>query len=519
MIVAPVVHVPASPVVLVADPVAVLIGAAEREFAKGEVELKAGRLVAARQYFDQAIDVLIDAPGGPRSSARLSVAFDRMIDRISALDVLALREGDGFTEAKSVPAVIDELLGATTFDTPPPPTMSTAETVADDLARTPHDLPITPNTRVLSYIELFQGRLRRFLEDGLARSQQYMPMILSVFKSEGLPLDLAYVPLIESAFKPNALSRASARGMWQFMQPTAQEYSLRQNWFLDERSDPEKATRAAAQYLKALGGMFDGDWNLALASYNAGQGRISRAVKKAKTFDYWKLTETTKYLPRETREYVPMIQAAIIIAKNPERYGFDVAPPAPIAYETVSINGALDLKFIAEWAGVSTEEIQKLNPELRRTTTPMGAHQLKVPLGTAPTIQAKLETVDASLFRTFKFHTVRRGETVTSIARKYNLKVADLREANGLAANAKVKANQSLSIPTPTTNALPSAAATRPAVTATARAATPQTYRVKPGDTLFSIARLFDITVGDLKRLNQLSSDRIGIGDRLTVRK
>jgi membrane-bound lytic murein transglycosylase D len=274
--------------------------------------------------------------------------------------------------------------------------------------------------------------------------------------------------------------------------------------------------------------MFDGDWNLALASYNAGPGRIMRATRLSKTFDYWKLTSSTRYLPRETREYVPMIQAAIIIASNPERYGFEIAAPTPVAYDTVSVSGALDLKFIAEWAGVAIEDIQKLNPELRRTTTPMGSHDLKVPLGTGATVKQKLATADPSLFVTFKFHTVKKGETVTSIARRYNLKTTDLRAANDLSASAKVKANSTLRIPERSTSALPTAPATRPAPAASARATSSSgasasqsspVYRVKRGDTLFSIARLFDTTVADLKKLNSLSSDAIGIGDRLRVRR
>jgi membrane-bound lytic murein transglycosylase D len=522
-------EIAARPVALAPDTIATLIASADREFAAGEAELKAGRLVAARQHFDRTIDLILETPGGPRSEPRLARAFERLLDRISALDVQALREGDGFTEAKSEPAVIDALLGATTFETPPQPTLTTAETVAEDLATTKHELPIAMNEKVLSYIELFQGRLRQFLEDGLNRSQQYLPMIQAVFKKEGLPMELAFVPLVESGFKPNALSRASARGMWQFMQGTAQEHGLRQNWFLDERSDPEKATVAAAQYLKTLSGMFDGDWNLALASYNAGPGRIMRATRQSKSFDYWKITSSTRYLPRETREYVPMIQAAIIIASNPERYGFEIDAPTPVAYDVVSVNGALDLKFIAEWAGVAIEDIQKLNPELRRTTTPLGSHDLKVPLGTGATVKQKLATADPSLFVTFKFHTVKRGETVTSIARRYNLKTTDLRAANDLSASARLKANTTLRIPERSTSALPTApSSSRPTAVASARTpastsasgsqSTP-VYRVKRGDTLFSIARLFDTTVGELKKLNSLRSDAIGIGDRLRVRR
>jgi membrane-bound lytic murein transglycosylase D len=393
--------------------------------------------------------------------------------------------------------------------------------VQDDLARTSHDVPITINRKVLSYIELFQGRLRDFMAEGLTRSLQYLPMIEDVFRAEGVPLDLAYVPLVESAFKPTALSRASARGIWQFIVGTAQENGLERTWFIDERSDPEKATRAAAQYLKSLGEMFDGDWNLALASYNAGPGRVQRAIRLSKTFDFWKMTSTSKYLPRETREYVPMILAAIIIARNPDRYGFEVTPAAPIPFEMVTVPDALDLKYIAEWAGVTVREIQALNPELRRTTTPSNAHQIKVPMGTAAAVDAKLASVDPTLFAVFKFHTVKKGETVSTIAKQYKLTNADLRSANDLRSTSKVRTGQTLMIPERRANALPARPTAAPAASAarSTSSQTPLTYRVRRGDTLSSIARQFDTTVSNLRQLNQLSSDRIVVGAKLTVRR
>jgi membrane-bound lytic murein transglycosylase D len=515
--------VPGQTTSLTPDPVAQLVAAAEREMLLGEAEMKAGHLVAARRQFDRAVDVLLRAPGGARSEPRLEREFDRLLDRISALDVLALREGDGFTEARTEPAVIDELLSAAMFEHPAP-TRLTEATVAADLATTEHDLPIAMNTKVLSYIELFQGRLREFMEDGLARGAQYLPMIQTVFRAEGIPLDLAFVPLVESAFKTNALSRVSARGMWQFMLGTAKEHGLEQTWFIDERSDPEKATKAAATYLKTLNDMFDGDWNLALASYNAGPGRISGAIRRSRSSDYWKITSTSRYLPRETREYVPMILAAIIIAKNPAQYGFTLDLTArPTPSETVIIPDALDLRIIGEWAGVSVEEIRALNPELRRATTPSGRHELRLPLGTAAAVQTKLETVDSSLFRKFSFYTVGRNETLTTIARKNKVTVASLRAANDLSSKARVRAGQQLMIPKPTTVGLPPRPAAGAVVASSgssgATSKSPVTYRVRPGDTLSSIARQFDTTVDVLKRLNALNSDRIVVGNRLTVRR
>jgi len=503
---------------LIPDAIAAIIGRVEREFAAGEAEQQAGRLVAARERFDAAVDMLLAQPDGVRAEPRLSAEFELLLDRISALDLQALREADGFAETPSAPAAIDELLSAATFERPAP-AMTTEETVAADLQRTAHDVNIPVNDRVLSFIELFQGRLHEFMESGLERSQRYMPMIQRVFQSEGLPLDLAYVPLVESAFKPNALSRVSARGMWQFMLGTAQEHGLEQNWFIDERSDPEKATRAAAQYLKTLRDFFDGDWNLALASYNAGPGRIQRAVSRAKTDDYWRLTSSSKYLPRETRDYVPMIMAAIVIARNPQLYGFEVSAVDPLSYERVTVPNALDLKIIAEWIGTSVDELRELNPELRRTTTPMADHELKVPVGTAATITSRLSAGDVPFVR-FNIHTVKRGETLASIARKYKVTQNELRAANDLSSRTRVRSNQELMIPTRTSPALPTMSASRSAVTAApSRPSGAVTYRVQRGDTLLSIARRFDTTVGLIKELNQLRTDKINVGDRLTVKR
>lgn len=510
---------PATSVSLPPDPLAPVLARVEREFSAGQKELLSGRVVRAREHFDAAVDVLLSLAGGARADARLSAEYDRLLDRISALELMALREGDGFTEAKSEPAAIDELLSEAAFERPKP-ALTTEETVVADLARTPHDLKIPVNDRVLSFVELFQGRLHDFMEAGLQRGLRHMPMIRRIFQEEGVPLDLAYVPLVESAFKTNALSRVSARGMWQFMPATGEEHGLDQSWFIDERSDPEKSTRAAAQYLKTLNEMFNGDWNLALASYNAGPGRLQRATARAGTKDYWKLTATSRYLPRETRDYVPMIMAAIVIAANPSLYGFEVGAADPIAYELVTIPNALDLKIVAEWADVSIEHLRELNPELRRTTTPMGEHELKVPLGTAATVRTKLATSDP-LFLTFNFHTVKRGETLTSIARRYRLTVSELRQANDLSARARIRANQSLMIPHRPTAGLPTPASTRSAsmTASAARATGAVTYQVRRGDTLFSIARQFSTTVGIIKQLNSLRTDRINIGDRLTVRR
>src|SRR5712692_6704018 len=278
----------------VEDPVLALIATADRHFKAGQKELEQGHVEAAKQEFNRAVDVLLESPYGARTEPRIREHFDRLVDRISTYEVRLLLNGDGSTEKKYEPASIDELLAmSSTFGTPKA-TPETKDAVQSDLENANHDIPIPLNQRVLSYIELFQGRLHDFIEEGMKRGSKYLPMIQNVFRAEGLPLDLAYVPLVESAFKPNALSRVKAKGVWQFMTGTALENGLRRDWYIDERSDPEKATLAAAKYLRTLGKLFGGDWHLALASYNGGPGRLTRAMKNARLDDFWELAAKPK---------------------------------------------------------------------------------------------------------------------------------------------------------------------------------------------------------------------------------
>jgi membrane-bound lytic murein transglycosylase D len=499
------------PVVLVADPAFALLADASAAFAAGERALERGRIVAARQHFDTAIDLLLAAPGGARRDPRVAARFDDLLDRISALDLMMLGEAEGTGERPSEPAAIDALLDAEVFEGLQP-LETTEATVRADMTRTPPAFPVDIHVKVLRYVERFQADLRPFIEDGLDRGQRYLPMIREVFEDEGVPTELSFMPLVESAFKPTALSRASARGIWQFVLGTGREFGLDRDWFVDERADPEKSTRAAARYLRGLHEVF-GDWNLVLASYNGGPGRVQRALRRSGRSTFWDISSTTRYLPRETREYVPMVLAAIIIGRNPELYGFDVGPAASLTYETVSVPKAIDVRILAEWADVPVETIRDLNPELRRATTPTREYVVNLPVGTSATVQAELDTADPSLFVDFEIYTVRRGDTLSAIARQYRMTVADLRSVNQIRGSL-IHPNQTLMIPGRTASALPS---TRPAAVDTS--AGPVIYRVRPGDTLTRIARRFDTTVDVLRQLNQLSGDRINVGDRLTVRR
>jgi peptidoglycan lytic transglycosylase D len=518
-----------------ADPVLTLLEASSRHFEAGQRELEIGHLEQAKTEFNRSLEVLLESPYGARSEPRIREHFDRLVDRISAYELTALTEGDGFKEKPSEPATIDQLLALSLFDKPEP-TPELTDAVKSDLENTSHDVPIPLNSRVLSYIELFQGRLRSFITEGLVRGSKYLPMIQNVFRAEGLPLDLAYVPLVESAFKPNALSQASAKGVWQFMRGTALENGLRHDWYVDERSDPEKSTLAAAKYLKTLSGMFDGDWHLALASYNGGPGRVQRAMKRSGRQGFWSLAESSRYLPRETREYVPMILAAIVIAKNPGQYGFDIQPEPGVPSEKVSLPGPVDLRRIAEWTDSSIDTIQALNPELRRWTTPVrsDAYTVNVPAGTAERVTSRLEWVPPAERAALNWYTVRRGESLQTIARKLRVSRGELAAANYLSVRAAVRAGQQLVIPRAPA-ALMAARPDRPVpLTESRRVAASSAlvsdapsaeqskdarliYQVKRGDTLSSIASVFRTTVASLRRWNHLAGTHISVGDRLLI--
>jgi membrane-bound lytic murein transglycosylase D len=531
---APAISQPSAPATQAAtvDPIATLISTSQQHFDTGEHELKLGHLDRARTEFDRSLDVLLESPYGARTEPRLRAHFDRLVDRINAQEMTSLAQGDGFVEKKDEPASIDELLKIATFPKPPADA-ETAAAVKADLESTAHDVPIPQNPRIYAYVQLFQGRLREYIQESLTRGSRYLPMIQSVFKAEGIPLDLAYIPIIESGFKTNALSKANAKGPWQFMKATGVEQGLKHDWYVDERSDPEKATVAAAKYLKLLHKMFDGDWHLVLAAYNGGLGRLQRAMKSAGTDDFWTLAETTRYLPKETREYVPLILAAIVVAKNPVQYGFDVSPADAVEYEKVRVPRAIDLRRVAEWTGQTIDEVQALNPELRRWTTPLATsnYQIKVPVAAAAMFADRLANASADELASLKWHTVRRGESLSSIARKLHVSRADLAEANKLSVRSTVRAGQELVIPraptglmasaapAPGPTAMASRAISGPATVAPSRLETSAAllYRVKRGDTLSSIARLFDTTVARIRSWNRLAGNHIAPGDRLKI--
>ena len=454
-------------------------------------------------------------------------------DPVTELAPLSANGSD--TDRRDGSAATDAAIATSIFEIEAP-ALDPMRAVTADLWPVVPDIDVPLNARVSRFVEVFAGGGKLSLEEGLSRGRQYLPMIRDVLRAEGLPLDLAYVPLVESAFKPRALSRAKARGIWQFMEGTGLENGLTHDWYIDERVEAEKATRAAAKYLKTLNTMFKGDWPLTLAAYNAGPSRVRRAMKRSGRTDYWTLTASSRSLPRETRDYVPRVMAAILIGRNPVHYGMNVQPIDAPRFETVMLSAAVDLRWIAEWVGTTVKAIQNLNPELRRWLTPIRAayYHLKVPRGTGEIVRAHLARADPDALAPLDWHTVEKGDTLVAVARELKVSRIDLAEANYLSTRARLQSGQRLIVPRAPTLLLarrpdgPRPARELPTVDAalaantTAAVAEPAppvslVHRVKRGDTLFSLARLYRTTVASLKNWNRLRSNTIRVGQYLTI--
>jgi membrane-bound lytic murein transglycosylase D len=516
---------PASrPIATNPEPLARLIAEADEDMRRGEAELRDGHLNQARAAFDRAIARYLEAPGGAYSNPRLAEAYRRTLETVHLRDIEAIAAGDGFAESVPEPAAIDEL-GNLPIEPAPVPSEETRRVTQAVVQAEQNDLPIELNDKVLACVDLYQGRLRDWFGSALARGGRYLPHIREVFAAEGIPQDLAYAALVESAFRPAALSRAKARGVWQFIPATGRRYGLQQDWWVDERSDPEKATHAAAQYFKQLYALF-GDWNLALAAYNAGEGKIQRLIARFGTRDFWELSTRRGRgtLRAETRNYVPMIHAAIVVAKAPEKYGFVPEPEPALAYDAVPVDGAVDLRTIAECAGSPLADVRGLNPELRRLATPAGrTFEVKVPTGTGETLRECLARLPAEKRVSFRTHVVGRGQTLVSIARQYGTRAEDIAQANDIRSGRRLARGTQLIIPVPShARATPPAALEAAARRARAEANTSPDltrlrHRVRRGDTLASIAERYGTTVADIKAWNRLRGTRIAAGGVLTI--
>jgi membrane-bound lytic murein transglycosylase D len=504
---------PPAPAVVAApaeDPVAALITRAEKEFQAGQANYKAGHLEAAKDNFDRAFMTMVGGNLDIHSDDRLENEFDKIVESVHELEMQALKEGDGFTEQKSEPAPIDEA-NEVTF--PVDPNIK-AQALAE-VKQTHSDLPLMMNDQIASFISYFSSRGKGTLANGMARSGRYKDMISRVLKEEGVPQDLIYLAQAESGFHSLALSRAGARGMWQFMASRGTGYGLERNWWVDDRQDPEKATRAAARHLKDLYNMF-GDWYLAMAAYNSGPGTVQKAVQRTGYADFWELYKRN-VLPAETRNYVPIIIAITIMSKNPQQYGLDnVQMEGAQASDSVTIDYPVDLRLAAECVDTSVTTLQELNPSLLRMTTPKDqSFTLHLPAGTKDKFEQQVAAIPLEKRVLWRFHRVQAGDTLASIARKYHVSSEAIAEANNLPDDALL-ADSKLIIPVASGRNRETTASTSDTSTYSKKATF---YKVRKGDTLSSIADDFGVPVDKLRRWNHLSGNAVKRGRTLHIYK
>ncbi len=378
-------------------------------------------------------------------------------------------------------------------------------TVVDD--RDGH-IPLVINPRVEQYIKFFQNKGKKQFVIWMERYAEYGEMLKEILREYELPEELVFLAMIESGFNPKAYSRANASGMWQFVYSTGKNYGLKRTWYVDERRDPEKATRAACEYLQDLYKEFD-NWYLALAAYNSGSGRVLRATRLHQTTDFWQLHS----LPRETRNYIPYYLSAAIIAQNPDKYGFKIPKPNPLQYETVTLEKSADLAILARSAGVSVKTLQKLNPELRQSATPADeGYDLKIPSGRMDTFTENFNALpeDQRFAPQYTTHTVRKGESLWTIAKKYRVSVHDLAAVNKIRNRHKIKIGQKLTIPLKGSFALNQGDGPAGHYKVV--------YTVKKGDTLGHIAEDYNTRASRIRRWNGLKyGQHIFPGQKLTL--
>src|SRR5438046_7266814 len=383
-----------------------------------------------------------------RSDPRFQKEFDRVTEGVSTLEAASQPASDNAPEQKadeekSEPAPIDEANEVTNYPVDP----NLKAKAAAEIKATHSDLPLMMTDQVAGYINYFSHRGRGTLEHALTRSGRYREMIERTLKEEGVPQDLIYLAQAESGFHPYAVSRAGARGIWQFMGSRARAYDLHHDIWMDERQDPEKATRAAARHLKDLYNQF-GDWYLAMAAYNSGPGTVQSAVRRTGYADFWELYRRN-VLPKETRNYVPIIVAVTIMTKNPSQYGLDkVITDKPVPYDKIKIDYSVDLRLVAGCVDASPETLQDLNPSLLRLTTPKDREfELHLPAGTKEKYASAIAAVPRDMRVWWRYHNVGPNDSLESISRVYRTPAKAIAQANSLDGDDKLQSASKIIIP------------------------------------------------------------------------
>ena len=503
---------------------------ARLEFSRGREAALSGDFQCAEAAFGLALESVRPAHGpAPADPATIDFSVE-------------LYEGILRYEAMATPpeAEAQEGQGAPVLAPPEPPAateeavLKAREAVDSDPTPKTYDIPIVINDTVLRILAVYQNDLHDVIARGLARSGRFIPMIERIFQEEGLPKDLAQIAMVESSFIPRARSPKAACGIWQFIPGTGRQYGLVANAVMDERNDPEKATRAAAKYLAFLHDLFH-DWYLAMAAYNAGEGKILRTMEKTGLTDFWQLAASGLLKP-QTQNYVPAVIASTLIAKNPSHYGFEVEYEKPLEYETVRLDRPVSLRHLAA-TEAPIEDLLKLNPELRSEVTPSGSdgYELKVPPGAGTTVLAAFAQAPTARPPSFRRYKATRGETLASIARRFHVTAASLAAANSMSPNGKLTRGRVVLIPRPEpvlrvaahsgkkgkTRAVPAVRQVKPATAAAqAQAQTKQArnYKVRGGDTLYGIALRHGTTVAHLLTFNSLAAPSvIKPGDTLKI--
>ncbi|MBI4853072.1 MAG: transglycosylase SLT domain-containing protein [Acidobacteria bacterium] len=353
-----------------------IVNLAEQQYRLGESLIAAKQYEQARTAFDRAIDIMLEASSDVHKDQRFRSFYLELVDRVHKHQLIACQSGsDAINYQLYEPSPLDEL-SKIDLDA------EGVSTLGSNIDIKGFDFEFTSHSAVNQFINFFtQGKGRNTMEIGLRRSGKYRAMAERIFKEEGVPLDIVWLAQVESVWTPQALSSAAAKGIWQFIPSTGERYGLRQNALMDERISPEKATRAAARYLKFLNNFFAGDWLLAMGAYNCGENGMDRAIGRCGYADFWEVYERN-LLPQETRNYVPAILAVITIAKDPTKYGFNVEPDNALSYDSIELSAALDLRVASSLINVPCETLRELNPELKRGVTPSEGFTLKIPKGT-----------------------------------------------------------------------------------------------------------------------------------------
>lgn len=500
-----------------------IIARAEDHFRKGKLNLEDRKREQARDEFDRAVDVILESGFDVRASQRLQTYYLELVERIYREEVplqtptaptstnatlVAQNTQDqktpppqiGFRDQRFEPSPLDELSKLVLTDTE-------KEVSGEDLASLEQskqnvNFAFTLNPLIQGYINYYQGRGRSTMENGLRRSGQYMKLARKIFHEEGVPLDVTWLGQVESAWKVKALSWASASGLWQFIPSTGRAYGLRQTAYIDERNSYEQATRASARHLKDLAKRYNGNWELAMAAYNTGAGNIDRAISRAGTANFWMIYP---YIAQETRNYVPNILAVILIAKNPEKYGFrGIKPDAAMSYDVVQVPTTTSLQLVADATDSSVETIRSLNPELRRDTTPRGdIYNVRVPAGKSNQFASLLKRISPDKRETARIISVAPGEELQNVANRTGISVAQLQAMNG---GVDLKTTTKLVVPNSSVK-LTRWVREKSNADAQSPAASLSKYRAKKGDTIAKIAASRNLDANDLARLNGITAD------------